>query len=62
MILHVEHAQAMSKGTAWCGVAIQGPRLLGLEGLAYHSGTGEVCEACFRAIVIRLQSQLGKKV
>lgn len=57
MFLHVAHTQVMRQGTAWCGEAVVGPHILGLENFLYHSGdpkAGAPCERCVSAILDRI--------
>lgn len=54
MFLHVEHAQQMRHGIAWCGAAVIGPRIVGLENFLYHTAdpkAGAVCERCIEAVL-----------
>ena len=57
MFLHVEHAQAMHRGTSWCGVPVTGPRIVGVENFLYHTAdpkAGAVCERCIEAVLDRI--------
>lgn len=57
MALHVEHAQPLHRGTAWCGEPVTGVRIVGVENFLYHVAdpkVGVVCEACIEAILDRI--------
>jgi hypothetical protein len=63
MMLHVEHAQKMQHGKAWCGVDVVGPRISGVENFMYHAADpsrGRVCEHCISAILDRIGDAIRK--
>jgi hypothetical protein len=54
MYLHVEHAQVMRQGKAWCGAAVIGPRVVGTDNFLYHSEqpqTAPICPGCISEIL-----------
>ena len=63
MFLHVEHAQVLRKGTAWCGVSVIGPRVIGIENFLYHSEqerAGPICPGCLQAMLDRFGAAVRK--
>jgi hypothetical protein len=56
MFLHVE--QATARNTAWCGVAIAGPRVIGVDNMLAHVAqqppAGPICEKCLEAVLDRI--------
>ena len=61
MHLHVAHTQAMERGRAWCGAAVTGPHISGLENFLYHAKdpkAGAVCEGCLEAILDRIDEAI----
>jgi len=53
-MFHIEIVQTARQGTAWCGVSIAGPRILGLENFLLHAEqphTAPICEKCLERIL-----------
>lgn len=53
-MFHIEIVQRARQGQAWCGMAITGPRIVGLENFLLHTEqprTGPVCEKCLEVVL-----------
>lgn len=63
MIIHVEHAQVMRRGKAWCGADVIGPRVTGLDNLLYHAEQQQaapVCSGCLSEILRAFGAAIAK--